>query len=262
MTVVMRMPGDGHCYHKKLQSYQIMRPLVLLCLFIPSACAQVPSPLQWDNCKLMVDVRSREVARTGVTFGLEPDLENPLFRTRIGAQWTPKCCRTSSTSRYSAIACGGCTTRFSELIPKGVVDIYVLRRDQNRPGGFAAAGSLGLNTFGGRAAGPALFGLRWRQLALRRPLDVSVEYKYASNHDKFGHADLFGWRNIHKMRSLDICDLHLERAPVWRHRRFGPHQCRSRNRSYWGFADCPHRLKPQTSERVGVAGSAPPSFPR
>jgi hypothetical protein len=55
-----------------------------------------------------------------------------------------------------------------------------------------------------------------------KPLDVSGEYKYASgtanpkdvtksgtfdqlfaaNHDKFGHADLLGWRNIHNVRSL------------------------------------------------------------
>jgi hypothetical protein len=55
-----------------------------------------------------------------------------------------------------------------------------------------------------------------------RPLDLSVEYKYASgtsnptdasrsstfdqmfpsNHDKFGREDLFGWRNIHNLRSL------------------------------------------------------------
>jgi len=54
------------------------------------------------------------------------------------------------------------------------------------------------------------------------PLDVSAEYKYASgtsnpvdphrsgtfdqlspaNHDKFGHEDLFGWRNLHQFRSL------------------------------------------------------------
>jgi hypothetical protein len=25
---------------------------------------------------------------------------------------------------------------------------------------------------------------------------------YAANHDKFGHADLFGWRNLHNVRSL------------------------------------------------------------
>jgi hypothetical protein len=54
------------------------------------------------------------------------------------------------------------------------------------------------------------------------PLDISGEYKYASgtkspqdttrsgtfdqlypaNHDKFGHEDLLGWRNIHNLRSL------------------------------------------------------------
>ena len=55
-----------------------------------------------------------------------------------------------------------------------------------------------------------------------KPLDFSGEYKfasgthnpddpahtatfdtiYASNHDKFGHQDLFGWRNIHNYRAL------------------------------------------------------------
>ena len=56
----------------------------------------------------------------------------------------------------------------------------------------------------------------------RKTLDLSAEYKYASgtenpadpkhsgtfdqlypaNHDKFGHEDLFGWRNLHNARSL------------------------------------------------------------
>ncbi|MGJ5818309.1 alginate export family protein [Paludibaculum fermentans] len=55
-------------------------------------------------------------------------------------------------------------------------------------------------------------------------VDASVEYKYASgtahpedptrhstfdqmyaaNHDKFGHQDLFGWRNIHDLRALAV----------------------------------------------------------
>src|SRR5581483_518865 len=55
-----------------------------------------------------------------------------------------------------------------------------------------------------------------------RPLEISAEYKYASgtrdprdttrggtfdqlfpaNHDKFGHEDLLGWRNLHNLRSL------------------------------------------------------------
>ena len=57
---------------------------------------------------------------------------------------------------------------------------------------------------------------------LGRQLDISGEYKYASgtknpqdathsrtfdqlypaNHDKFGHEDLFGWRNVHNARSV------------------------------------------------------------
>ncbi len=61
---------------------------------------------------------------------------------------------------------------------------------------------------------------RW--MAANRPLDVSAEYKFASgtrnpaetnrestfdqlfpaNHDKFGHEDLFGWKNLHNIRSL------------------------------------------------------------
>ncbi len=55
-----------------------------------------------------------------------------------------------------------------------------------------------------------------------KPLEISAEYKfasgthnpddpnhtatfdtlYASNHDKFGHEDIFGWRNIHNLRLL------------------------------------------------------------
>jgi len=64
--------------------------------------------------------------------------------------------------------------------------------------------------------------LKHRWTLLGRPLDMSAEYKYASgtanpgdprhtgtfdqispaNHDKFGHEDLFGWRNLHDARSL------------------------------------------------------------
>jgi hypothetical protein len=43
---------------------------------------------------------------------------------------------------------------FPELIKYGVVDVYALRRDQNRPGGFTGAGTLAINTFGGRATAP------------------------------------------------------------------------------------------------------------
>ena len=140
---------------------------------------------------------------------------------------------------------------FSNLIPKGTFDIYLLRHDQNRPGGFTGTGRLGINTIGARAAGPlpgsfkysieavaqngktglvdhhayAWFGALSRRIPWRLPLDLEVEYKYASgsrnsavrdqtfdqlypaNHDKFGHADLFGWRNLHNLRSLDT--LHI-----------------------------------------------------
>jgi len=144
---------------------------------------------------------------------------------------------------------------FPDVVGKHLLEAYALRHDQNRPGGFtggsSAAGTdkLAVNTFGFRLAGPlakaATYSLEaaaqngkigpatQRAMALfasaarhwtpaGKPLDVSVEYKYASgtgnpadasrsstfdqmfpsNHDKFGHQDLFGWRNIHNARSL------------------------------------------------------------
>ncbi|MBI4889085.1 MAG: alginate export family protein [Acidobacteria bacterium] len=74
----------------------------------------------------------------------------------------------------------------------------------------------------GHLAGGYYGGLSRRWTVAGRPLDVSGEYKYASgtdnpadlshngtfdqfypaNHDKFGHEDLIGWRNIHNLRSL------------------------------------------------------------
>jgi hypothetical protein len=136
---------------------------------------------------------------------------------------------------------------FTQIIPKGTVDFYLLRHDQNRPGGFTGIGRLGTNTLGGRAEGPlpgkfkysletaiqdgktglvqhrgyAWFSGISRPVRLTLPLDLEVEYKYASgsrnsatrdgtfdqlyasNHDRFGRADLFGWRNIHNLRSLN-----------------------------------------------------------
>ncbi len=141
------------------------------------------------------------------------------------------------------------------LFGKALAEVYALRHEQNYPGGFTggskAAGTdrLGVNTFGGRLAGPLPRGLKYslegavqtgkvgaathrgfgwfsalsrRWLVGGRPLDLVGEYKYASGtmnpqdpsrestfdplypatHDKFGHMDLFGWRNIHGVRSI------------------------------------------------------------
>ena len=144
---------------------------------------------------------------------------------------------------------------FPGIYKASQLDLYIMRHDQNRPGGFTAgtrtAGTdrMAVNTFGGRMAGPFTKSLKYStELALqngkvgpaqhraaaayisltrrftvaRKPLDISGEYKYASgtknpqdtlhtntfdqlypaNHDKFGHQDLFGWRNLHNARSL------------------------------------------------------------
>lgn len=144
----------------------------------------------------------------------------------------------------------GMYNTFPDVFGKNLVDVYVLRHGQNRPGGFAGAGRLEVNTFGGRLAGPLAHGFKYSlegalqtgeigtaahragawfsgisrriEVGQKKPLDLSVEYKFASgsddpqgarvstfdqmypaNHDKFGHQDLFGWRNIHNIRSLE-----------------------------------------------------------
>jgi hypothetical protein len=136
-----------------------------------------------------------------------------------------------------------------------LLEVYALRKQQNRPGGFTggatAAGTdrLTVDTFGFHAAGRLVRGANfaadgavqtgriaaarhraagWVSSVSRRwtvagkALDLLGEYKYASgtadpnapartgtfdqlypsNHDRFGHQDLFGWRNIHNLRSL------------------------------------------------------------
>jgi len=148
----------------------------------------------------------------------------------------------------------GLYCNFREWRPKTAADIYALRHDQNRPGGFTggakAAGTdrLRVNTFGARVAGPWVGGVRyslegaaqtgrvgaaWHRAAAwfsglsrtwtagGKPLEMTGEYKFASgtgnprdtsrsgtfdqlypaNHDKFGHSDLFGWRNLHAVRT-------------------------------------------------------------
>ncbi len=141
------------------------------------------------------------------------------------------------------------------VLGKNSVDVYILRHDQNRPGGFTTGSrmlgtdKLEVNTFGMRwtgplvakakytvegaiqngKVGPARHGAgawvttltrRWKTFG--KPLDLSGEYKFASgtgnpgdtsrsgtfdqlypaNHDKFGHEDLFGWKNLHNIRAV------------------------------------------------------------
>jgi hypothetical protein len=148
----------------------------------------------------------------------------------------------------------GTYNSFPNLFRRDTVDIYALRHDQNRPGGFtggsrtAGTDRLRVNTFGFRMAGPlgrawkyslenawqtgSVGGARHRAAAWfssvtrrwmisRKTLDVTGEYKYASgsdnpsdltrsgtfdqlypsNHDKFGHQDMLGWRNLHNASS-------------------------------------------------------------
>jgi hypothetical protein len=120
----------------------------------------------------------------------------------------------------------------------GPVDLYALRRDYPAGGittfggrvarSLAEIGRISLEAAAqtGEAGGLDHRAFAWhsnlsRRLALRWPLDVSIGYKYASgsadptrrsetfdqlyaaNHDKFGHLDLFGWRNLHNLRSLN-----------------------------------------------------------
>jgi hypothetical protein len=154
----------------------------------------------------------------------------------------------------------GTYNSFPKAWRESLVEVYALRHDQNRPGGFTGGSTplgtdtLEVNSFGGRWAGNIAAGWKYslegilqngkvgpashragawfsgvsrRFQAAKRPLDLSAEYKYASgtdnpanplkvstfdqlypaNHDKFGHEDLFGWRNIHNARSLAILGL-------------------------------------------------------
>ena len=66
-----------------------MRSLVLLVLFLPCALGQIPRPPRWDKFQFTFEFRAREEARTGVGFGRDHNIENLLFRTRIGANWEP-----------------------------------------------------------------------------------------------------------------------------------------------------------------------------
>jgi hypothetical protein len=149
----------------------------------------------------------------------------------------------------------GTYNTFPKFWKKAAAEIYILRHEQNRPGGFTggtkAAGTdrQTTETYGFRVSGPIAaagkfnleaagqtgkiaaahhqafgfvgsLGRRWT--IAKKPFDLLGEYKfasgarnpqdpaesrtfdqlYASNHDRFGHQDLFGWRNIHNLRAL------------------------------------------------------------
>ena len=149
----------------------------------------------------------------------------------------------------------GTYNSFSNLYKSELLEVYVLRRDQNRPGGFTGGSTrdgtdkIGITTYGFRLAGLLARGVKFTvEAALQRgkvgpadhaaeawfagvnrrwtlggrPLDLAGEYKFASgtanpadprrsatfdqlysaNHDKFGHQDLFGWRNNHNPRAV------------------------------------------------------------
>lgn len=137
---------------------------------------------------------------------------------------------------------------FSNVAHGASFDIYALRHSQNRIGGWASAGTLGTDSFGGRFYGPLRAGLSWslegvgqtghsgvksqrayawfsnlteKTTVMKHSVSYSIEYKVASgtkqaqassgtfdqlspaNHDKFGHEDLFGWRNLRTLKSLE-----------------------------------------------------------
>jgi hypothetical protein len=128
------------------------------------------------------------------------------------------------------------------------LDLYALRHDQNRPGGFTGAGRLETNSFGFRLVMPvnaaaritaeaigqtgSIGGLphrayawviqpRWKTSVAGRALDTAAEYKFASGsrdahrsgsfdqlypaaHDKLGHADVLGWRNVRNVKVTSV----------------------------------------------------------
>lgn len=150
----------------------------------------------------------------------------------------------------------GTYSTFQDVLGKNLVDAYILRHDQNRPGGFTGVGTYGVNVFGTRWAMPLPKNFRlttegvlqnghngplkhraagfvsqlgYKTKWLGKPLDLANEYKYATGtdpdsgrsgtfdqlypaaHDKLGHVDLIGWRNIHNLRSITTWSL----RPKW-----------------------------------------------
>lgn len=146
----------------------------------------------------------------------------------------------------------GTYSTFKDVFAKNLVDVYVLRHDQNRPGGFTGQGRLGINLFGSRwavplprnfritaegilqngkagplphRAGAGVVQIGYKTAFRKKPLDLANEYKYASGtdpssgkngtfdqlypaaHDKLGHVDLLGWKNVHNIKSLSTLNM-------------------------------------------------------
>ena len=126
---------------------------------------------------------------------------------------------------YLANHVWGTYNSFPDLLGKNLVEAYFLRHEQ--PSGD-------VNVLGGRLAGPWPHGLKYslesvgearkvghafgwfssltrRWMLAAKPIDLTGEYRYASRsfdqlypsgHDKFGHMDIVGWRNIHAAKLL------------------------------------------------------------
>lgn len=146
----------------------------------------------------------------------------------------------------------GTYNTFRNLLRKSLLDVYILRHDQNRPGGFTGIGRIAINAYGARWAVPLPANFRttieaiaqngkagplphrafgwvaqagYKTSLFGKPLDLANEYKYASGtdpasgrnstfdqfypaaHDKLGHVDLIGWRNVHNIRSISTLSL-------------------------------------------------------
>lgn len=107
---------------------------------------------------------------------------------------------------------------FTGLPGKTQLDAYVLRNLSTNifgtrwNGPLSAAARFSLEAVLQPGKGGAWVGWVSRRWMLHnRPFELLGEYKYASadfdplypsNHDKFGHMDLFVWRNLHNARSL------------------------------------------------------------
>ncbi|MBM3735635.1 MAG: hypothetical protein FJW39_07595 [Acidobacteria bacterium] len=141
----------------------------------------------------------------------------------------------------------GTYNTFKDVLGATVIDLYVLRHDQNRPSGFTGAGRLAIQLYGSRMGVPlsksfrftaenviqrghvgplphSAFGwvgqLGYKRTLFGKPVDFANEYKFASGtnpasgksgtfdqlypaaHDKLGHMDVIGWRNVHNVRSI------------------------------------------------------------